>query len=119
MNSKKGFFYFTLDCIIASMIVFSFISTLQTTHSQQFQEIIITQKMHDLLTVWAKQKTTNINELESDFLFVFKTHSGVIELDGQKKQIKKQKQNQQVFSEETLIIDTDFKLKKLRLTVFD
>lgn len=99
------------------MIVF--LLAVQPSSSDSYNDLVLSQKMHDVLLVWQKEKNFSLNELKADFEFVFPLKSGRIEIENAFVDIGLQKNFQKNFTEEISVIDDEFTEKKIKLTVFD
>ena len=115
---NKGFSH-AIELAIAIAAFFIIISAITPPETKLYDEIIISQKMHDILLVWAKENLTNEKEMQSDFEFLFQGKNGEIEINNKKIQIQKNQPNKKKFSEEIKYFDNNSSMIKIRLVVFN
>lgn len=68
-------FVFSAEAIVALLLIASIAAIPPQKHETNLIELLLLQKENDLLKVWAKEKTS-IDEMKSDFEFVFYGKSG-------------------------------------------
>ena len=117
---KHTGFSFLFDASIALVLLTVLFLVAQQKVETGADELILSQKMHDLLIIWAKERNFSREELDSDFEFVFPVHAGIIEVQGEKIELKKPgEKNKKKIVESINFVGEDFQLKKITLTVFD
>lgn len=71
---NKGF-WLSLDAFLALFVVFAVLLSLPTLRQNDFTELAVLQKQHDLLKVWQATQTIEIGEMRQDARFVFPNQS--------------------------------------------
>jgi len=81
---KNNAFVFSTDAILALLVLlsFSFVFLENTNYDAGIPDLIVLQKENDLLKVWCKQGTLGLDEMASDFSFVFPNAGGKVSLNG-------------------------------------
>lgn len=117
---KNDGFYFSLEALITlSLILVVFLAPLQKTQTES-KNLIVTQKMHDLLLMWVKQRNFSEKELKTDFEFVFPNNNGTISFDSNSMEIKNGgREAKEIFVESITYIGDDLNYGKITLTVFN
>jgi len=83
---KNNAFVFSIDAVLALFVLlsFSFVVLGADIPDSQISDLIIVQKEGDLLKVWCKAESINLNEMVSDFNFAFAGGDGEVSLNGEK-----------------------------------
>ena len=89
MANDRGF-YLLVDILLSIIFVFALVLLVQPQAKEGYQELLLSQKAHDLLIVWQKSNELSLKEMQSDFEFFLNGKSGEIELDGETIKIGKQ-----------------------------
>lgn len=74
--------------LIAMAIV---LAGIQAVEKESLSELLVMQKEHDLIKVWAKQEIPKEEDMEMDFIAAFPGSSGAIAVNGKKTLIGEQK----------------------------
>ncbi len=117
---KNDGFYFSLDAALSlALITIIFLAPTQQADNSM-KDLLLQQKMHDLLIVWARQRDFSKQELKSDFEFVFPNKSGAITANGQEIEVQTQfGQTRSKITETINYVGDDLRFKQIRLTIFD
>ncbi len=116
--NEKGF-YILFDLVLSAIALIAFLSLVQANPTDGYSDLVLSQKSHDLLTVWAKERNFDLKEMKTDFELVFSGKSGAIEVGGKKILIGKNKDAKKAFVEETVFLDDALNESRIRLVVFD
>ncbi len=111
---NKGF-VFSFEAVL-SILIFSLIllSLPQTTQSS-FKELIVIQKINDLLKVWSYD--FDISEIESDVGFIFKNNENVTVIIDEITYLKSKLKGESV-SSQGIIVDKNFSERKINIIVY-
>ncbi|MBI2598449.1 MAG: hypothetical protein HYW50_04605 [Candidatus Diapherotrites archaeon] len=116
---KTDGYYFSLEATIALFLILMITLALTTNTSTKTKDVLVLQKMHDLLLVWAKERDFSEQTLKQDFEFVFPAKGGLIEIDGKTVEIRKSTAKGRKISEEINYLGKELEYKKIVLTIFD
>lgn len=115
---NKGGHAIVFDSILGFIIIIVFLSTLKAPQMNPYTEVVVSQKAHDLLTLWQVKKNLSPDEMKKDFLLTFAEKNGEIKL-GEKKIMTGNGAGKKAFSYETFFLNEKLEATRLTLTIFD
>lgn len=116
---KPDGFALSLEAILSLLLLAGIASMASFEHqNNSLNELLLLQKENDLLKVWVKEKTFDLNGMKSDFEFVFPQKSGKIFLNGGEISIGKSIGKKAV-SSNAVFFSKNLEKTVLRVIVFD
>lgn len=79
----KGF-YLSMEAIISLIILISILTVPLESERVNLMDVYIFQQENDLLKIWTIRGEFNAGEMTSDFKFLFRGKSGIVEIGGSK-----------------------------------
>lgn len=114
--NKKGI-NFSIEFTIALILIILILSFTPQIKQNSFETTIIGSQIKDLLTVWAKEKETNLTEMLSDAEFILGKRKIIIELNKMKTENEFIKTNK-IISNQINYYDKEFNKIKIKISVF-
>ncbi|MFH1752384.1 MAG: hypothetical protein ABH821_05615 [archaeon] len=81
---------FSLESLITLTILLLIVLQSMPSNSN-LEDLIVLQKSNDLLKVWCKEKSFDLENMKKDFKLIFPENQGVIELSRQKLNVNSEK----------------------------
>lgn len=106
----------SFEAALSLLVLAAVILSTPSAESPNLQNLLILQKEHDLMRVWARNGIPEIEEMELDFRFAFGNRSGKIEVDGQAVSIGPE--SEEAVSAQMEFFDSRLNRKRITLTVF-
>ncbi len=106
----------SLEAALSLLVLAAVILSTPSAESPGLQNLLILQKEHDLMRVWARNGIPGIGGMESDFRFAFGNNSGKIEVNGEAVSIGPE--SKEAVSAQMEFFDSKLNRKRVTLTVF-
>ncbi len=108
---------FSIEFIIALILIVSLLTIIPTINETSFKNTIIYSQTKDLLTIWAKTKETNINEMITDAEFILGKRKIIINLNKKQKE-NNYKKTSETITNEIIYYNKQFKKIKVKIKVY-
>jgi hypothetical protein len=106
----------SLEAALSLLVLVAIILSTPSAESPGLQNLLILQKEHDLMRIWARGGLPEIEEMASDFKFAFGNRSGKINVNGRVVSIGPE--SKEAISAQMDFFDWNLGRKKVVLTVF-
>jgi hypothetical protein len=106
----------SIEAALSLLVLTAVILSTPNAESPGLQDLLILQKEHDLMRIWAREGIPEINEMKSDFKFAFGNKGGKIEVNGRVVLIGPE--SKEAISAQMDFFDWNLGKRKVVLTVF-